>query len=270
MALFATASLIGVVLIVVGVQWALARPTVRIQDVRIQGAGSTPTQLLQASVRAALTGMYAGMVPKDNTFFVNTANVRDRLLSLFPRLKDAQVRRDGLSALAVLVTERTPRALWCGDIVPSIAYEAGRTHTDDEPEELWGSCYLMDDESYIFAAAPVYTGNVLPRYYGPLDHAEPIGQHFISPQEFDYWSSLYAALSDAHLNVRAFLVVDEQEIEFYLADGVRVLARRDTTPEKIVRQLTAAHGAPSVGDFSTIEYIDLRFPDKVYYKYRSG
>lgn len=268
LAIVGSASVVGVMVIIAVCTWMLRLPGVRVDDVRVSGAVSVPPETIIASVQGSLTGRYLWLVPRDNALFLREKGVAAAVRTLYPRLKDVEVRRLGLQTLAVTVSEREPAALWCGDIVPPIAYQP----LDDEamksavPEERWGTCYLMDEENFIFAVAPVYTGNVLPRYYGPLDKGEPIGQNFIAQDEFHRWASLRSSLSDVGYPAHAMLIVDERDVELYLVNGVRVLLNRDVTTERALRAL-AALGENKVFDGPALEYLDLRWDGKAYYKY---
>jgi cell division septal protein FtsQ len=138
--------------------------------------------------------------------------------------------------------------------------EAGR-------EEVWGNCFLADEQGFLFDRAPVYTGNVYPRYYGSLVHAEPVGQGLAEPTEFARWQELFSTLHEQERELKALLFVDERDVELYVSGGLRVLTLRQEDTNTVAKRLITTLNALSDEKLGRVEYIDMRFGNKVYVKY---
>lgn len=257
---------VGVCGIMGGVFYLLHHPAVRIHEVYVSGDGVLPADEVTAQVRGMITPSASfSLIPSDSSFFVSRSDIEDMLRSTFPRIDLVSVERTSLQALSVRITERSPEALWCGDVVPPIAYTFGAS-AEDGREEVWGDCYLVDHGGYVYAPAPVYTGNVLPRYYSSLQHAKPVGQYLFDTIEFERMQTLFRELNGETRMLEAVLVVDERDIELYFNKGLRVLALRSDIAETVIQRTLSLFASGTLTEGAPIEYVDMRFGNKVYVK----
>ncbi len=255
----------ALLLVLLGV--AAHQPFARIARVDVMTDGALTPAVLSAKVLQMIGGTFAGLVPRDSVVLVSPVAIARSLERAFPRIKSVSVGREGLTALAVRVTERVPKALWCGDVVPPIAYTATDPAERAVADSSWGTCYLMDEAGYIYARAPGMSGDVLPRYYGPLEKGEPIGQAFIAATEFVNWQQFYGELATDKLGAHAVLLVDDREAEIYLVNGLRLLVARHEDKETLRAQLDALLASDVIDLSRPVEYVDMRFGDKAYVKY---
>jgi len=249
-------------LVAYGMQWH----ALRIQHIAVETDGVLDTKAVTALIQESLNSNALWLFPRDSSFLVHTNSLEARVAASFPRAAEVTVRRAGLTTLAAHITERTPSALWCGDVVPQVAYTA-TIAPEERTEDMWGTCYLIDVNGYMYDRAPLYTGNIFPRYYGPLDSAEPVGQQFLLPSEFDRWQLFFEALHESNLEPLAVLFVDERDAELYLANGLRIQLPRDDNLDLIRRRLLATIEGDTIDLARTIEYLDLRFGSKAFVRY---
>ncbi len=245
--------------------YGITRPSVRIAQVTISGNEAISEEAVRSVVADHLSGRVLGVLPQDTVLTLRTERIEDLLRTKFPRAREITVTRYQFTKLAVLIREREPKALWCGDVVPPVAYD--QSMRGEGSEAVWGTCYLMDEDSFIYAAAPVYTGDIYLRYYGSLERAEPIGQYLLNKGSLDALLYLKMVLQQADLPVRALLLLDEQDMELYLTNGLRLIVRRDTNAESLAARVGAILAAPETKDRATIEYLDLRFGNRAYIRY---
>jgi cell division septal protein FtsQ len=258
--------LVMIVGVVAAGVYALHRPELRIQQVFVNNTGVIPNDTVASAIRAMMHDSYLHLIPKDSTFFLSTTQIANELRTAFPRIAQVTVQRTGMEGLNVNVDEREPAALWCGDVVPPIASSFGAVQEKGR-EEVWGNCYLVDAGGFIYAEAPVYTGNTFPRYYGSLEHAEPTGQNILVSDEFSRFQNLFVGLAHQEPTLAAVLIVDERDIELYLDGGIRLLALRAEVPDTIIRRVITLFSTKSLTPGKPIEYIDMRFDNKVFVKY---
>lgn len=265
------ASRIGVLVLAVcciggGLLYLLHIPQLRVHEVSVHTEGSLHKDAVASAVHAVLKDSYLHLIPKDSTLFVSSNAIEEDLRESFLRIDAVTVTRKGMQGLDISISEREPVALWCGDVVPPVAYSAGKV-PEEGHEEVWGDCYLVDQEGFIYAGAPVYTGNMFPRYYGSLERSEPTGQHILAQDEFVRFQKLFTDLSASGHVLQAVLLVDERDIELYLEGGMRVLTLRSEVPDLSVRRLLAVLTAGALDPTRVVEYVDMRFENKVYVKY---
>lgn len=266
-ALKTTAMLLGVVLLFGSIGYVSRLDKFRIQNIYVDTTGVLEQTAIANVIEAELDTSYFGLWPKDSIIILgHHKDIAEKLRREFPRIKDIIINRSGLFALNADIVEREPKALWCGDVVPPIAQE----QTSDEmriTDNLWGTCYLMDEAGYIYAKAPAYSGNVFPRYYGSLQNAEPIDQYYIPTEEFLRWQDFYAKISFEETVPQAILFADERDAELYLSNGLCILLPRNEEMELLERRLKALFESEEVDTEREIEYIDLRFGSKAFIKY---
>lgn len=259
------------VLVLVGsVAFVIHMDALRVARVEVHGALPGQDTRLEHEAWSRIRGTYLWVIPRDSIFLVRGTSVAAALVLADPRLRTVEADLERMRVLRVNVLNRKPEAKWCGEAVPPAAY--GTTLSDTTATSApvrWGHCYIMDETSYIYEndTEPPLD---LPRYYGPLEHAEPIGQAFIESTEYAATARLRAELARAGYVTTAMLLVDETQSELYLENGTRVLIRRGAAAEEVLRELSAATGAEALRDTRDIEYLDLRWKGKAYYRYRDG
>lgn len=257
---------IGVVGLIVSALWGLSSESMRISSVTVSTDGDVRPDDIGAAVERAFAGTHALFIPNDSILFTGVDAVRKEILTSFPRIATVDFARVGLTGLTATVHERVPAALWCGDVVPEIAYKSSKEQSEAH-DEAWGTCFLMDGDGYLYAKSPTYSGNVFMRYYGPLNEASPIGQNFITHDEFASWQSFFRDLAHDGLVVRALLIVDERDCELYLDNGLRVLVPRTEPLSSLRDRLTSLMAERAIDTNKNIEYVDMRFGGKAFVKY---
>ena len=246
--------------------WGLGTDTMRIQTVVVESNGAIQVDDIQATIAQAFEKTHAFFIPNNSVLFSGMGIVEKELHQRFPRIEDVDLTRAGIQTLLVTVEERTPRALWCGDIVPDIAYRSSQKQ-QTAGEEAWGACYLLDATGFLYARAPIFTGDIFMRYYGSLENASPIGQYFLSSEEFLRWETFLEGLKEDGLLARALLIVDERDGELYLDKGLRILIPRTEDLDTLRNRLFATMEEQVIDTSRNIEYIDLRFGTKAFVRY---
>ena len=252
-----------------GSLYALTWEGFRIQDVVVSTNGALSPQEVTELAMSHIHGSSLLFVPRTSIFLLDTKGLQSTILDTFPRIDSIQVRRTSITSAVIQIRERASEALWCGDVVPPIAYARSSARVTSA-EEAWGTCYLLDHSGYIYARAPVYTGSQYPRYYGSLEKAQPVGQHFIDTGEFLTLQHFFDVLEKKQLEPVALLLLDERDMEVYLGNGLRIIAARDHAPEALTNRIHASLEAEVFDLSRRIDYVDFRFGSKVFVKYRDA
>jgi hypothetical protein len=231
----------------------------RISDVRVEGNQIVDTEDIVAVAREAMSGSYLFAFPKNNSMLVSKSAIVTLLETRYPRLRDITITRNGFTSLSIHVAETRGTALYCG-------------------EAPGGDCYFMDAVGKIVALAPFYSGNVYLRFYGGTvaEGSSPLGQRYL-PEEA--YLALYGFGTDIRalgLPIAGFSTTGSGESTALLdVSGtsnavVRFMAGSDYA--LLVNNLHAALGTePLKTEIATkknkLQYFDLRFTNKVYYKF---
>lgn len=238
-----------------------------ISEVEITGNKIVDTQLLKTAVEKEITGNYLWIFPKTNILFYPKNKIKNELNNQFKRLKDITLNIKDNKTLGISVNERIGKYIWCGEIFNS------------EVEESIGKCYFLDDDGYIFDEAPYFSGEVYFKFYGSVDLNEgiPSGSYF-SKENFEEMILLKQILEELKLKPVILYKEKNEDIKVLLSSkksskGPEILFKNNSDLEVVAENLKVAlETEPLKSDFknkySSLLYIDLRFGNKVYYKFQ--
>ncbi|QQG37714.1 MAG: hypothetical protein HYS26_03735 [Candidatus Kaiserbacteria bacterium] len=234
-----------------GLSWLSYSPQFTIQSIAVTGAKAVPTNLI---VRFVETKLYSGAftaLSRSNIFLYPRRAIEEELADFFPRIRTAAITRESLlaTAITVMVAEREPYARWC----------EGQT------------CYLLDDEGFIFASATSTQPATAQIYRGDLEAGvPPIGKTFLSGR-FAGVEALVQRLGQAGFEVREVSAESDKDFLLTLAKGYALKVSYGSDSPGLVGNLELVLSSPTLrGKENELEYVDLRFGNRVYYKLKGG
>lgn len=252
------ASLVLLVVVLGAFIYGLQQSSVRISHIVMYGAD----QSLADIAATAMRGSYLGIVPRDSVFFVPESRIRDAIMAADPRIAAVSIFRDGLSELSIKIDYRVPIARWCGATPPSIV--ASSTEPQSPP-----GCDIFDANGFVYASTSVEKPLNDFVLYESLASAEgqtlidPVGATLPHAEElpsvFDFARQLASFGSPV-----TSVVLRGDEVDDYLVSGTRVTYVLGNE-ENAFTALASARADLNLADGS-IDYVDLRFPGKVYLK----
>jgi cell division septal protein FtsQ len=226
--------------------YGLWQRPVRISHVVVYGADQSLAELATLEMQ----GSYFG-IPRDSIFFLPEASIRARIMSAHPEIAAVSIFRSGLTTLSIRVDHRVAIARWCG-LAPTKGVEE--------------YCYVFDANGYVFAAAASTTPtvNTFALYTHPVgDTLEPLRATLTNveqlPMAFEFARKL-ATFGSPVVRV----IMRDGEVDDDLASGTRVTYELGNE-EQAYTALASARANFNLAD-GTVDYVDLRFPGKVYLK----
>lgn len=240
-------------------------PRYQLVDTVVIGNQIVGVEEITTEVNTILSGKKLYVIPYKNAFFYPKKQIVDTLAQKFPKLKDINVYRIGYKKLVVSVTERRGYALWCGSHLLT--------------SDVVLPCYFTDDTGMIISLAPYFSGNVYPRFFGgslsSID-SEPLGKKFIEESRFKNLLAFQKRFNDFGFQVKSINLVSDTEYQLVLDLGnqktanVRFLSNADY--KLLANNLAVAMSKKEFADKllknkANLEYFDLRFTNKVYYKF---
>jgi hypothetical protein len=227
-------------------------PSITIAEVHLEGTHLVDEAAAKMIVSEKLSGSYAFIIPHANAFFY-PRSIGRALLNAFPPIEQVTVSRNGLTALSVSITEREAVADWCAGNPPEDVHSAA------------SNCYLMDSEGFIYAPS---SDSSLVRYYGMISE-NPIGQRYL-PNEFGTLEKLVNGSKTLVQRTPAIVTVDQgsNDASVIFAEGGIVRFERTADPESTLNNIASVFASQSFKDHADFEYIDFRFGDKVYAKFK--
>lgn len=242
------------VILVAGSAYLLKRPEVMIKNIILDGNETVPTEEIVGFVREKLSGSYFFVFPRSSIFIYPQRQIEESIPLKFTKIENVEVVFNSFDSISVTVKERNPKALWCGEN----RLEGGI------PE-----CFFLDEKGLLYTRSPAFTGDVYFRFYGPLGEGSSIGQHFLPESKFKEISFFLQFLMESDIQAVELAVGNENDYELYLENGTKVLFAQDGDLSLILDNLQSILLSDDLKEHGTvgIDYIDLRFGNKVYYKF---
>lgn len=248
--------------------YILNQPQFQIKNIEISGTQTVPSEKIISQTENILNSKRFFLIPTRNFLFTPFRKIARNVLSSDIHFYKTRVSLDGIGTLRIIVEERTPKYLWCRD--------------NNEQIEL--ECFFVDKRGFIFSQAPLLSTSLIPRMIG-RDFSFPLGQSILPPKHFknlgDVIEVIRMILLDNEMvtkismieitnsgDVKLVLDVNKEgtgrfywPIVFYIEQDYKILAE-DFAPifgsQEFIIELESNNWQ--------IEYIDLRFGRRIFYK----
>ena len=253
------------ILFVTGVSFLSTNKKINIQTVNINGNNVLIKNDILKVVDQELVGKYLFLFSKRNSFIYPDQKIKNSLLESFNRISDVQITKNDLTTITISIKERTGIYLFCD-----------QEGSEEEAED----CYYIDDVGLIFSEAPYFSGNIYFKFYdNRKDKNHKIGENFIDKDEFVRLVNFKKYLDQYIIRSNALILKNNEEYEFVLdkmADEdqfPKIFINKNSDFEKILNNLLSAIETEPLAseykkNYNNLEYIDLRFENKVYYKFK--
>ncbi|MEK7582053.1 MAG: hypothetical protein AAB488_01845 [Patescibacteria group bacterium] len=238
-----------------------------ITNVEILGIETLNPEKLKTRVTNILEEKYFYLIPKKNFFFYPKNAIERDLSDSFKRISKISVSYKSFKnpqTIAVKIEERKPAYLWCGKSKAEIVIR-----------EKTPKCYFIDDSGFVLDRAPIFSENVFIILYGKIINGEnnPIGGIFLSKDDFLSLTKFIYKTSSFGLISTSLIKKDDGDYELELARAGKILFSLNDGAEKNISNLESALGTDPlktnlVNKPDALEYIDLRFGNKVFFKFK--
>lgn len=249
-----------------GISVGFSRYTeLRIANIEITGNKVIENTDILNNVRDSINGYYFFVFPKNNVALIPQKQIIENLENTFSRLTNIKIEIKQNNILMINVSERTGSYTWCGE---DFVLDSPLANT---------KCYFMDDTGYIFDEAPYFAGDVYFRFFGILEKNENINGYF-AKDDFANYLIFKNTIESMDLNTVALLHKEDGETEFYLKHinepphAPKIIFNQKDDIQNLVENLKSVVLAePLKTDlkekYNKLLYIDLRFGNKVYFKF---
>ena len=227
---------------------------VKIKNIVILNNAAVSSSDILAIVNRDITGRYLYLFSKSNSLIFPRFKIRDDLLSELKAIKDVNISFEDWQKISISVEERKPHSVWCGVDVKAV-----------EPQ-----CFFVDKEGYIYSQAPTFSGSVYVKDYGsPLlmnaSTSDPIGHYFLSKDVYSQIYNFIQILDQNNLKVIS-LSFDGFDYKLALESGPIIIFNNKNDFNLSFQNLFTAIQTKNldlINDTNTINYIDLRFDNKI-------
>lgn len=265
------------ILVLVGLSFISKWEKLNINNIQVSGNKVIENKMVEDVVQKEISGNYLYFLPKTNFLLYPKNKIEIELKNKFKRIKNIAINNKNIKTLDISLIERTGLYTYCGI---SLAQDVEILNNDTTHEK----CYFIDEDGYIFDEAPYFSGEIYLKFYGKTQQTEnnleesPTNSYFFQPI-FKKLISFKEALEKINIKPAIFYVEDNGDISVFLSSslkselGPKIILKTDSDFEKIIENLQSVLTTePFQTDFrdkySSLLYIDLRFGNKVYYKFK--
>ena len=240
------------VIVVVGAIWALNAKAFKVSTIEVVNNTSLETEDLNKMVEDVIEGRYFFIVPKSNALFIPVERIRRTIKRQSPEVDSVKISKQGLSQLNIEVKKRVPYVVWCDE------------------SQAKRRCFFADKAAYLFLEAPNSNLRLFPVFYGNGD-GKILGTQFMEEVNFKNAHAFYSFLEEQGLSVNhmspsgkdlmavldsgASIIFDPQEVDDAATNISALLSSPELTGEGF--------------DIEVVEYVDLRYGSKVFWKTRN-
>ncbi|MEI7689151.1 MAG: hypothetical protein WCI91_03120 [Candidatus Nomurabacteria bacterium] len=254
--------------IICGLSYFSSNPKIVISKIEIKGNSIIDGVELEQSVKDKLQGRYLGLFSRSNFLIYPHDKIYKNLFKEFPRIENLSVYRVGFNNLKIDIKERAGSYLYCGLNIP------------DNKDDVGENCYFVNNDGYIFDKAPYFSGDIYFKYYTKIegDVTNPLGSQMIPINRFREIVRFIDGITNLGFRP-SYLVIDEKGIySLYLkTSGInqnsKIIFKEDSDLVTILSNLSIAMSKPEFANeintkYDSLLYIDLRFKNKVLYKFQ--
>ncbi|OGZ44030.1 MAG: hypothetical protein A3J55_01200 [Candidatus Ryanbacteria bacterium RIFCSPHIGHO2_02_FULL_45_17b] len=240
------------VLVTGSILFLLLSPRLRFGPISLSGNASVSSEEIMNIANSFLSERVAWFFPRSNILLFRPHLFEAHILKTFPQLSTASVSRSFSRELALSVLERSPWGLYCKISVRD--------------------CFYIAEDGVLVTEAPQLSGNVLFRITDQrvISAFFMLGERAIKESEAVFLRQVVDMLADRYTiivrEVRLGRVFQDQT-ELLTDDGWYVLFDERTNKEQALENLRLVLDQ-HLTDRAKLEYIDIRFEGKVFYKKR--
>lgn len=222
---------------------------IQIEEVRVEGVSQVSPESVLSLVEPRAERSFLGFSTR-SIFLFDARGTEALLLDSFPEMSEVSLKRSFPATLVVEITERTQAASWCQD----------------------SSCAALDREGIPFKRVGMEGSDSTPVFQSEEPREVLLGEQLMDPELLslllDFRES-FLERSPSHLLLAGFELGPGSQVAGITRDGWLVLldTKRSMEWQRTKLQLVLEQNIPEErkGD---LEYVDLRFGDQAYIKYR--
>jgi cell division septal protein FtsQ len=238
--------------VLAGIVWLLYIPQIRIKNISVKGQQILNKEKIISKISEILAGKYFYIISKDNIVIFSKEGLKKEIMKVFPRVKEIMVDEKLPDSLLITIKERESKALLC---------------QTDKSED----CYYIDKDGFVFERAPSFSGNIYLKFYDNRNQEEIVSleENLLSEEQFRNIVSFREMALKEKIFFSKISLKKENIYEIENIDGWKILINDKNDPLKTFENLKTVLGKIQEEEKEKIlDYIDLRFGDKIFYKFK--
>jgi hypothetical protein len=250
-------------------------PVFKIMEIGISGNNLISSNQIQAVAKNVLQRKFLNIIPRDTVFALMNVEIRQELFNEFPEIATVEIKMEKIGSLSIAVSERKTAAIVCKILViaslsPTPTLSVLATSTSAAASEAFPEsegCFFVDEGGLAYRESPEISGTILPTFYSQDVQLRPRSQA-LDPSAIEFATQIKKKLREIGVDLPGFILNDEinQELKAFTSEGWLIyfdLTRSALTQARVLEILLK----DEIKDKrATLQYVDLRVADRVYYK----
>lgn len=219
----------------------------QVTNVVISGQKYISEEEIKNIVLEDMKGSYLFLFSRQSSLFIPRSNIKRDIREAFPSIDSVSVSFGDIHTIEVSVQEFEPRSRWCSEN---------------------NECFLMNPSGMLFIEEPVIFTESLITFYGLIGE-EKIGQTFLSEKQFKDILEFIDGVKEFDLYVQSVSYDNEDgTLDLSLKRKAEIYINQKDDLKVALKNLRTAIEQDAIkgAQLNNIEYIDLRFGKKVFYK----
>lgn len=244
--LLVVGSMVTAAIFIIGAVFLLRLPKLQVSEIHFSGLNVLTKEEIAKDIFDSTQGSYFGFLPRRSTVLLNTGTLQEKIKNDFPRIEDVIIKKLFPRTLQVTIEERKSFGILC----------AGST------------CVYIDIAGFAYEDAPDSSGSLIMKI--KTDAGLPrVGERVLD-------SALALRLILLRQEIKRALDMEvvgyellkkvPREIRVDVSEGFRLIINRDDDFQNVFRVLKTVLDEEIKDRRSRLQYIDLRFGNKVFYK----
>lgn len=251
-AVFIAAGFLFIAILIAGLWYIVNLPYFRVDQIEITGTRLLIPFEIESAARKNISGVWWRVIPRDNFFFVSSRRMADGLRQKFLQVSEISVDKKFPDKLIVTVRERTLWGVYCERPAPS-------------PRS---PCFYLDAHGAAYEALAEFEGWLLPVIYSP----EPasLGKEAALPAMLKFYSEAETALRavSGHILFLNISTTTPDDVRLGLAENWELWVTASRPIAEWLEVLKTVLEKDIGERRPELEYMDLRFGNKVFYKFK--
>lgn len=209
-------------------------------------------------------GTYFTSIPKSSTILFSKSNFEHALKKEFPVISVAYITLPEPDKLEIHIQEHNPSVIWCF---------ADQT------------CGFVNHDGILYAKAPLFSDGVYVIFQSQLNDPtyKKMGTVVIEPSIMNRFTQLFTRLQSDDISLSRVMFYENNDIGFsidtlfglYPRDDAKLLGTLNQDDDLFVRDMITglsndAFRKQFISNPKDLEYIDMRFAGKIFYKFSSA
>jgi cell division septal protein FtsQ len=234
-------SALGIIVLSIAGYFAFYSGLLKVKNIQVYGTDKTNSEDVKLIVQKEVSKNIFSVIP-NNILSIASADIKKAITEAFPIISKVSVSKKYFNSIDIELEERKPALSWCNN----------------------DSCFNLDNRGF------AYENGTSSEIVIKSDKDIQIGQTSVSLDFIENIGEVKRVLKGLNADIEEILAVSDDRINIKIMEGWMVYLKPDNTLASQLEnlKLVLEQKIPPENR-RNLEYIDIRFGNKIYYKYKN-